>query len=234
MARILVVDDDTDILKVVEKVLNMAGHEVSVASDAMKAMDFLNSSLFDLLITDANMPHFSGFELARTLKNNKRFHRMGICMLTGLREKRDIEKAIRAGVDDYIVKPIDPTLLMQKVDLIFKKKPPLDIVEYHLPEKSHLASAQISSPARITLLTEDGFTLRIPFGLDDGVHVQISADLLKKISLQTNQPMRVVSCHKISEADYEVRLAFTSINESLRQRIREWMTAQSSSRKGAA
>src|SRR5210317_1448319 len=108
MARILVVDDDPDILRLADRVLSMGGHIVFRAQDAVRAMDLLNSSMFDLLISDANMPHFSGFDLVRHVRNNKRFNNMAIAMLTGLRERKDIERAVRAGVDDYIVKPIDP------------------------------------------------------------------------------------------------------------------------------
>src|SRR4051812_10592644 len=103
MARILVVDDDRDILKLVERVFTQAGHIILTADDAFKAMTILESTDFDLLISDANMPHFTGFELVQTLRRNRRFQNMAIAMLTGLRERKDIDKALKAGVDDYIV-----------------------------------------------------------------------------------------------------------------------------------
>src|ERR1700735_1237149 len=106
MARILVVDDDGDIWKLVERVFAPGGHAVVTAPDAYQAMDKLDHVDFDLLISDANMPHFSGFELVQTVRKNPRFQNLSIAMLTGLRERKDIERALKVGVDDYIVKPI--------------------------------------------------------------------------------------------------------------------------------
>src|SRR5262249_28829124 len=120
MARILVVDDDKDILKLTERVFPQARHTVFTAEDAFKATDFLDHLDFDMLISDANMPHFSGFELVQTLRRNQRFERLAIAMLTGLRERKDIDRALKAGVDDYIVKPIDPMILMTKVQALFE------------------------------------------------------------------------------------------------------------------
>ena len=68
------------------------------------------------------MPHYTGFELIHTVRNNPKFKHMSIVMLTGLRERKDVERALTVGVDDYIVKPIDPLLLIQKVNSLFEKK----------------------------------------------------------------------------------------------------------------
>jgi DNA-binding response OmpR family regulator len=234
MARVLVVDDDPDILRVVEKVLKMNNHDVFTANDAMKAMDLLNASVYDLLITDANMPRFSGFELARTVKNNKRFQRMAICMLTGLREKKDLEKAIRAGVDDYIVKPIDPMLLLQKIDAIFRKMPPAERAEYNIPENSSYGAAQVTSPVRITQLNELGLVIRTSIEMHEGLQLQIACELFKKMEFKTPPPMKVISCRKLLEFDYEVRVAFVGVTDTFHQRVRAWIQAQTQKRKGAA
>ena len=76
MAKILLVDDDPEILKVAEKVLAHANYQTETASDALIALDALNSSRFDALITDANMPRYSGFQLIQTVRNDKRFDHM--------------------------------------------------------------------------------------------------------------------------------------------------------------
>ena len=70
MARILVVDDDTDILKMAEKILVSAGHTVFTAEDALRAIEWLNNITFDLLLSDANMPHYTGFDLINTIKKH--------------------------------------------------------------------------------------------------------------------------------------------------------------------
>ena len=70
MARILVVDDDADILKLAEQILTAAGHTVIVAEDALRALDWLGQMSFDLLLSDANMPLYSGFDLINTVREN--------------------------------------------------------------------------------------------------------------------------------------------------------------------
>lgn len=226
MARILVVDDDPDILKLVEKVLRLDGHEVFTTIDAIKAMDILNSTLYDLLITDANMPHFSGFELTRTIKNNKRFDRMAICMMTGLREKKDIEKAVRAGVDDYIVKPIDPTLLMNKIESIFKKHPPMERAVYRFYDGSTAADAKMTFKAKVTQLSELGLVMRFPFEIMEGLEVQIESDIFKRMQMKAAPKMKVVSCCRLLEYEYEVNVAFVGVSDTFYQKVRAWIHLQ--------
>jgi DNA-binding response OmpR family regulator len=233
MARILIVDDDADILRLVERVLKMSGHDVFTACDAMKAMDLLNVSVYDLLISDANMPRFSGFELIRTVKNNKKFSRMAIAMLTGLREKKDIEKAIRVGIDDYIVKPIEPALLVQKVDALFHKKPPMEKLEIDLPETTSYAKAEMGVSSQIIRVSDTDLTLKTNIEFLEGMNVQLQTDLFKKIDTVI-PPMRVISCRKIVEFEYEVKLAYVVVNDSFQYKIRAWMHLQSSKKKVAA
>ncbi len=233
MSRILVVDDDPDVLRVVDKVLRLSQHEVFTAVDAIKAMDLLNASKYDLLITDANMPQFSGFELVRTVKNNKRFERMAIAMLTGLREKKDIEKAIRAGVDDYIIKPIDPMLLLEKVDGLFKKKPPVERLAYDLPPGSTYAVAQISTPAKLVQINELGLILRSNVEIAEGTAIKVISDFFRKLEIKVPPAMKVISCRKL-EKEYEVRVAFAGANDAFYQRVRVWIGHATRANKGAA
>ncbi len=226
MARILVVDDDPDILKLVDKVLRMSGHEVFTASDALKAMDLLNASLYDLLITDANMPQFSGFELARTVKNNKKFVRMGICMLTGLREKKDIEKAVRAGVDEYIVKPIDPALLVGKVEAIFKKHPPMERAAYRFYEGSTSSIAKFTFETKLLQISELGLVLRTPVEVMEGLEIHIDSDIFKRMQMKQAPKMKVVLCRKILEFDFEVNVSFVGVSDSFHQKVRAWIYLQ--------
>lgn len=233
MSRILVVDDDPDVLRVVDKVLKVSQHEVYTAVDAIRAMDLLNASKFDLLITDANMPQFSGFELVRTVKNNKRFDKMAIAMLTGLREKKDIEKAIRAGVDDYIIKPIDPMLLLEKVDSLFKKKPPAERLHYDLPPGSTYAAAQIATEARLVQLNELGLILHSNVEIAEGTAIEVTTNFFHKLEIKTPPPMKVISCRKL-ENEYEIRVAFVTTNDAFYKRVRVWIGQATRQMKGAA
>src|SRR6185437_13724714 len=161
MARILVVDDDPDILKMADKILTSAGHMVTVAEDALKAVDWLNSASFDLLLSDANMPQFSGFDLINTIRSNPKYADMIIAMLTGLREREDVERALKLGVNAYIVKPLDPLLLVQKINTLFDKKGTQKVAEVTLsPSQGRAAlrrqiTVEKLSEMGLQVLTED-------------------------------------------------------------------------------
>ena len=98
MARILLVDDDIDIRRLVKRILDSVGHSVVVVDNGLTALDELNANIYDLLISDANMPRYSGFDLIRALKKQSRHRKLAIAMLTGRREVQDIQHAIGLGV----------------------------------------------------------------------------------------------------------------------------------------
>lgn len=225
MARILVVDDDPDVLKLVSRVLTASDHTVFTANNAIKAMDLLNATMFDLVISDARMPHFSGFELVSAIRNNKKFQGMAVAMLTGLRERKDIEKALRAGVDEYIVKPIDPLLLTQKIETLFEKKPPMQKAELILPESSKLSNVKAAIDVKVLSISELGLCLKTSFEIPEGTSLTLSPEIFQKMQVPP-PPMKVISCRKHLEYNYEIRVGFMGVAEPFYKKIRAWVHAQ--------
>lgn len=123
MARILVVDDEKDILKLVQKFLFAVGHDVVVADNVLDAMDSLERSIPDLLILDVNMPRTNGYQMANTLRNTIKFEKLPIVFLTARNEKKDIERAVKIGITDYIIKPIARDTFVPKIQKILEKIP---------------------------------------------------------------------------------------------------------------
>lgn len=221
MARILVVDDDNDILRMGKKILTAGQYEVLTANDAIKAMDMLNTMPFDLLITDANMPHYSGFELVRTIKNSSRYKNMGIVMLTGRRDRNDIQTAIRAGVDDYIVKPIDPMLFLKKIETMFQKKPPEHRPEVEFAAGSALSEAQLTYKVKVKSVSELGVNLILPFQLEEGMIVDLGGEYFKHLGSEA-PPMKVVKINSMRDGFF-TKLHFVGAKESFLQKIRSWV-----------
>lgn len=221
MARVLIVDDDPDILHLLTKILSVQGHAVFRAEDAIKAMDLLNSTVFDLLISDANMPKFSGFELIRTVKNNKKFQPMAVAMLTSLREKKDIEQGIRAGVDDYIIKPIDPMVLLEKVDELFIKKPPRTSSFFELSPKSHFTKAKYSNECKIVSFDEFNLNFLSDVKLEADSELKIEAELFNKMKI--NPPLiRVIKCSERKDG-FIVSACYLGLRDPDMKRIRTWI-----------
>lgn len=232
MARILVVDDDLDILKMAESVLGGAGHTVFVAEDAMRAIDWLNHIDFDLLLSDANMPHYSGFELIGTIKKDIKFKDLTIAMLTGLRERKDVERAVKMGVDDYIVKPLDPMLLIQKVNSMFEKKPPQQYPEILLAA-SNLTAGTLKRKIIVESVSELGVRIVSELPIRPGMMLEISADFFTALDVQV-PAMKVLSVELDKPTgNYRAQMIFLGAREAFLQKIRKWLYSHGSANKAA-
>lgn len=105
--RILVVDDNPTNLKLVADVLGFEGHCIFTAMDAKEAQAVVQQSPPDLILMDIGLPDMDGLALTRKLKADQETSHITIVALTAFAMKGDHEKAIAAGCDGYIIKPID-------------------------------------------------------------------------------------------------------------------------------
>jgi two-component system, cell cycle response regulator DivK len=105
--RILVVDDNPRNLKLAFDVLEDAGYEVVEAVDAEEAQSMIDRNLPDLILMDIALPGMDGLTLTRKIKANERTKHIRIIALTAFAMKGDDQKALAAGCDGYITKPID-------------------------------------------------------------------------------------------------------------------------------
>jgi CheY-like chemotaxis protein len=105
--RILVVDDNPRNLKLAFDVLEDAGYEVVEAKDAEEALSMIDRNLPDLILMDIALPGMDGLTLTRKIKANERTKHIRIIALTAFAMKGDDQKALAAGCDGYITKPID-------------------------------------------------------------------------------------------------------------------------------
>ena len=112
--HILVVDDDTRILKLLKKFLQQNGFLVSTALSAREAFQLLENFIFDLIILDVMMPEITGIEFAEKIKNSNK--NLPIVMLTALSEPEDRVKGLESGAKDYMTKPFEPRELLLRIN----------------------------------------------------------------------------------------------------------------------
>ncbi len=115
MTRVLLADDDDLLAAFVQVKLEGAGFQVTVAHDGLSAFDQARRSRPDVVVLDAMMPGYDGFEVMRKLRNDAVTRDIPVLMLTALRHKDDVIKAMRAGVRDYVVKPFRPEELIARL-----------------------------------------------------------------------------------------------------------------------
>lgn len=108
--RILIVDDEDSIRQIMAEMLTSLGYEVEEAEDGEGALALLKLD-FDLVMLDVEMPGMDGFELARRIREGASPHDLPIIMVTGLTGKEDRLRAVEAGANDFISKPVDMTEL---------------------------------------------------------------------------------------------------------------------------
>ncbi len=229
MARILVVDDQPQITKMLEALLHKAGHHVTCAHDSFDAVEKVQAAKFEMVITDAVMPGSSGFELIGTLRKMEEHKETPIILLTGRREKKDVERGIKVGADDYLIKPVDPDLLLAKVESLLQKKfgSPVKFKECPVSEE-----ATFTNRMRIVGVSEVGLTLHAEQPFQAGSKFSFASPFFSKVGMDV-PILRVVSCEPIDNGlEFAVRVQFVGITENSLQPLRVWIRGRSFNQAG--
>jgi DNA-binding response OmpR family regulator len=116
--KILIVDDDADLLSLVAFALTQAGYVVVKAGDVPEALGVFDAESPDLAILDINLPSGSGFDVCRAIRQRSR---VPIMMLPVRSEEGDLVKALDLGADDYLTKPFSPRTLLARVKALLRR-----------------------------------------------------------------------------------------------------------------
>ena len=119
--KILLVDDEPDILEIIRYNLDKEEYQISMASNGLEAIKIAEEIIPHLIILDIMMPHLDGIETCERLRQDKRFHETIVMFLTARGEDYSHVAAFDAGADDYVTKPIKPKLLVSKVKGLLRR-----------------------------------------------------------------------------------------------------------------
>jgi two-component system alkaline phosphatase synthesis response regulator PhoP len=114
-ARILIADDNHQNCELLEAYLAQEGYTVDMVYDGQQTLEAIARRQPDLLLLDIMMPKMSGYEVCQTLKSKAETRDIPIVMVTALAEMGDIEKAVNAGADDFLTKPVNKLELTTRV-----------------------------------------------------------------------------------------------------------------------
>jgi len=126
---ILVVDDHANVRTLIKEYLTELGYHVVSAGDGAAALAAAGREPIDLILLDVMMPKLSGFEVCEKLKADPTTRGIMILMVTALNELGDIERAVEAGTDDFLSKPVNKLELLKRVDNMIKLHHVTDEVE---------------------------------------------------------------------------------------------------------
>ncbi len=181
MAPILVVDDDNISLQIVSAQLRKAGHSVQPVTDGYQALEFLEKEFFHLMVTDASMPLVSGYSLVSTLRKNVKFENLSIIFVTGKRGKADVMRALKSGVDDYVIKPIEHTTLIDKVSALLASKQNTPLSEKTMADFDAVYTVKFN----VTEVSEHGLILKSAHALPLDFKLQIQSKVFEEMKIKS-------------------------------------------------
>lgn len=118
MARILIVEDEPDVLLLLENRVRGAGHVVVSATNGEEGLTLVSTEKPDLVVLDWMMPRRDGIEVCEEIRRADPGHGTKVLMLTARSQQSDVDKAMAAGADDYIVKPFSSRDLIERINAL--------------------------------------------------------------------------------------------------------------------
>jgi twitching motility two-component system response regulator PilH len=118
---ILVVDDSPTEIHIFKKILEKQGYTIVVAKDGQEGVDIAIQVHPDLILMDVVMPVLNGFQATRQLKNNEKTSNIPVIMVTTKDQKTDINWGMRQGANEYLVKPVAPVDLLNKIKALLNE-----------------------------------------------------------------------------------------------------------------
>lgn len=119
--KILIADDEPDILEIIQYNLQAEGYDVYTAKNGDEALEKARKVLPDLIILDIMMPGKNGIEVCNLLRMNPAFRQTLVVFLTALNDENTEVRGLETGADDYLTKPISPKVLTSKVNALFRR-----------------------------------------------------------------------------------------------------------------
>lgn len=113
--RLLIVEDEKDMMEILTFRLEAAGFEVIQAYDGQEGLDKAYSQSPDLILLDLMLPRIDGYQVCRKLKSDVKYKKIPIIMLTARASEKERKMGLECGAEAYIIKPFDPQALMDKI-----------------------------------------------------------------------------------------------------------------------
>jgi phosphate regulon transcriptional regulator PhoB len=126
MRRVLIIEDDKDIVELVRYNLEKESYQVTAVGDGLSALAQVKKSAPDLLLLDLMLPRLSGLEICKAIRNDDQLNRLPILMLTARGDEADRVLGLELGADDYVTKPFSPRELVARVKALLRRAEPID------------------------------------------------------------------------------------------------------------
>ncbi len=143
--KVLIIDDEEDILEFLKYNLKKEGYIVYMASSAEEALQILKKNTIDVITLDLMLPEMDGLEFTKLLKNDENFLKIPIIIVSAKDEEVDIVTGLEVGADDYLAKPFSPRVLIARIKALLRrkkvddKKSKINFCNFYIDIEKHLA-----------------------------------------------------------------------------------------------
>ncbi|MBZ0301202.1 MAG: response regulator [Anaerolineae bacterium] len=195
LAHLLLVDDDPSIMLLLRRILE-PHYRLTTASSGQEALNCLHEGLFDLVLTDINMPVVSGFQLLETIRTTPHLADTPVIFISGMAENNDVVRGLEMGANDYLTKPIDQQMVLARIRTQLTLKNLLDTQKKNISDLKaiqamrdrffHIASHELKNPMNNIRMAH--FLLRSMLDEDPSVAV-----LLENIEVALESMQDIVS-----------------------------------------
>jgi CheY-like chemotaxis protein len=221
--KVLVVDDVEGIRMTASRTLAKMGMQVIEAETGAIALEMLEKHTeIRLVLLDIVLPDMTGYEIMKFITSRgPKNSRPKVCFLSGKRQKEDVVKAIAAGGDDYLVKPIDPPLLTHKVRELLGLLSSPEFGKLATMMKAELVRSPIQPDMYLAELTETDAMVRSTANIQKDYVVELNIPELKRIAgWDATFTMRVKDVKKQRHGLYFLRMEIVGLPEEIVQKIR--------------
>lgn len=141
--RVLLVDDDATVRTVMHRILSRQfSFDIDLCKDGPEALEKLSTEEYDLVLLDVTMPMMDGMDVLQSIRLNPETHHTPVIMITGLSDQRLVKQALREGISDFILKPVRPAELCERVARVLEKTADASEHGWRLPAAAAVSAAR--------------------------------------------------------------------------------------------
>lgn len=215
MYGILIVEDNPTDAKLLSYQIEKLNYTCHIAANAYEALDCLQKFHIDLILLDWMLPQISGMDLLKSIRSNSRSQKTPVMIVSGKNEIKDVEKAIKTGASDYIIKPVDPAILEAKLQRFLNHEIDWKPVQVNDEAESiGLASFAI----RVSRVSEVGVEIETALPIQSGALIQLAIPLFQELGI-SKVLTKVFSSVK-ENSTYKLKCSIVGLKESDLQKVR--------------
>ena len=182
--EILIIDDDSDVRRIINKILSNVGIVVSEAQNVKEALAAVQKRRPHLVLLDLQMAPDTGYVFLEECRNHAIYKGIPIIVVSGVNDRQSIAKAFTFGAKDYLMKPINAALLLQKIRKLFIHSSESAFMKVDF-QAANAPSLTVSVPSILIAISEIGLQIRSPIRLSHEERVRVSAAILTENQLDS-------------------------------------------------